>query len=192
MSTCKIPRPGLNRDGPELEQVVHTHPTSCRNGWPKGFGALNPSLHSWIFTSTLADSRPRFRRMLSVFLVSSYFCLLSVLILRSPSLHSLLQVNQGSLSREKDPGERRGVLPNNRLMEMCRWIGSHFSDWVDYNGVVIFNRVTRMGSHIFGILRVRKFRLVGICIGNSMICSDIWHKYHEWYFKIVTRNFTSR
>ena len=19
-----------------------------------------------------------------------------------------------------------------------------------------------------------------ICIGNSMICSDIWHKYHEW------------
>ena len=25
-----------------------------------------------------------------------------------------------------------------------------------------------------------------------MISSDIWHKYHEWYFKIVTRNFTSR
>ena len=24
-----------------------------------------------------------------------------------------------------------------------------------------------------------------ICIGNSMICSDIWHKYHEWYFEIV-------
>ena len=22
-----------------------------------------------------------------------------------------------------------------------------------------------------------------------MICSDIWHKYHEWYFKIVS-NFT--
>ena len=31
-----------------------------------------------------------------------------------------------------------------------------------------------------------------ICIGNSMICSDIWHKYHEWYFEIVIRNFTSR
>ena len=30
-----------------------------------------------------------------------------------------------------------------------------------------------------------------LCIGNSMICSDIWHKYHEWYFKIVIRNFTS-
>ena len=31
-----------------------------------------------------------------------------------------------------------------------------------------------------------------ISIGNSMICNDIWHKYHEWYFKIFIRNFTSR
>ena len=31
-----------------------------------------------------------------------------------------------------------------------------------------------------------------ISIGNSMICCDIWHKYHEWYFEIVIRNFTSR
>ena len=23
-----------------------------------------------------------------------------------------------------------------------------------------------------------------------MICSDIWDKYHEWYFKIVIQNFT--
>ena len=27
-----------------------------------------------------------------------------------------------------------------------------------------------------------------ICIGNSMICSDMWHKYYEWYFEIVRRN----
>ena len=32
------------------------------------------------------------------------------------------------------------------------------------------------------------FTLLLISIGNSMICSDIWHKYHEWYFKIVIRN----
>ena len=25
-------------------------------------------------------------------------------------------------------------------------------------------------------------------MGNNMICSDIWHKYHKWYFKIVIRN----
>ena len=24
-----------------------------------------------------------------------------------------------------------------------------------------------------------------ISISNSMICSDIWHKYHEWYFKLL-------
>ena len=29
-----------------------------------------------------------------------------------------------------------GVLPYKRLMRMCRWIGSHFHDWIDYSGVV--------------------------------------------------------
>ena len=29
------------------------------------------------------------------------------------------------------------------------------------------------------------------CIDNSMISSDIRHKFHKWYFKIVMRNFTS-
>ena len=37
-----------------------------------------------------------------------------------------------------------------------------------------------------------KYLHVKISIGNSMICSDIWHKHHEWYFKTVVRNFTSR
>ena len=58
-----------------------------------------------------------------------------------------------------------GVLPCNRLMGMCRWMGSHFHDWIDYNGVAFSigtNRVTRMGSHICGILGVSKFRQVGI------------------------------
>ena len=27
-----------------------------------------------------------------------------------------------------------------------------------------------------------------ISIGNSMICSVIWHKYHKWYFEIAIRN----
>ena len=30
---------------------------------------------------------------------------------------------------------RRGeVLPYKRLMGMCRWVGSHFHDWIDYHG----------------------------------------------------------
>ena len=28
-----------------------------------------------------------------------------------------------------------GVLPYRRLMGMCRWMGSHFQDWIDYNRV---------------------------------------------------------
>ena len=28
-----------------------------------------------------------------------------------------------------------GVLPYKSLMGMCRWMGSHFHDWSDYNGV---------------------------------------------------------
>ena len=29
----------------------------------------------------------------------------------------------------------QGVLPYKRLMGMCHWMGSHFHDWIDYNGV---------------------------------------------------------
>ena len=28
-----------------------------------------------------------------------------------------------------------GRLPYKRLMGMCRWMGSHFQDWIDFNGV---------------------------------------------------------
>ena len=30
---------------------------------------------------------------------------------------------------------RGGVLPYKRLIGMCHWMGSHFHDWIDYNGV---------------------------------------------------------
>ena len=39
-------------------QVVHTHQTSCRGGWPRGFGELNSSPHSWIFTPVSVGSSP--------------------------------------------------------------------------------------------------------------------------------------
>ena len=32
------------------------------------------------------------------------------------------------------PGAGR-VLPYKGLMGMCRWMGSHFHDWIDYDGV---------------------------------------------------------
>ena len=55
-----------------------------------------------------------------------------------------------------------GVLPSSRVMGMCRLMGSHFHDWIDYYGVAFFVRVTIIGSFIFRILEVRKFRYVGI------------------------------
>ena len=32
----------------------------------------------------------------------------------------------------------RGGLPRSRVMGMCRWMGSHFHDWIDYYGVAFF------------------------------------------------------
>ena len=43
-----------------------------------------------------------------------------------------------------------GVPPYKRLIGMCRWMGSHFHDWIDYNGVAFSIEFTRMASHIFG------------------------------------------
>ena len=55
-----------------------------------------------------------------------------------------------------------GALPSNRLMGMCRWMGSHFHDWIDYNGVAFsIYKATRMGSLVFRIWTVRIFRQVG-------------------------------
>ena len=49
----------INSNGTKQEHVVHTHRTSRRSSWPRGFGELNPSTHSWIFTSTSVDCSHR-------------------------------------------------------------------------------------------------------------------------------------
>ena len=38
----------MNGNATELEQVFHTHRTSCQRAWPRGFGSLNPNPCSWI------------------------------------------------------------------------------------------------------------------------------------------------
>ena len=34
-----------------------------------------------------------------------------------------------------NPGGGGGALHIKRLLGMCRWMGSHFHNWTDYNGV---------------------------------------------------------
>ena len=38
-----------------------------------------------------------------------------------------------------------GALSYKRLMGMCRWMGSHFDDWIDYSGVAISIEVLEGG-----------------------------------------------
>ena len=59
-----------------------------------------------------------------------FFCVLQASTKTSPK-------HESSAERELLPGGGGGggALPSNRLMEMCRWMGSHFHDWIDYNGV---------------------------------------------------------
>ena len=42
-----------------------------------------------------------------------------------------------------------GLLPYKRLMGMCRWMGSHFHDWIDYNRVAFSIEFTRIMVRTF-------------------------------------------
>ena len=56
------------------------------------------------------------------------------------------------------PGGGGEVLPSKTLLGLCRWMGSHFHNWTDYNGVT-FLVVTKMRSHIFVIFGIKKVLL---------------------------------
>ena len=60
-------------------------------------------------------------------------------------------------SKRSQGGGGLGVLPYKRLMGMCCWMGSHFHDWSDYNGVAFSVELLEWG---------RKF-------------SDFWAKYSD-------------
>ena len=45
-----------------------------------------------------------------------------------------------------------GVLPSKRLLGMCRWMGSHFHNWTDYNGVTFLVELLEWGRKSSGFL----------------------------------------
>ena len=42
-------------------------------------------------------------------------------------------------------GGKGGILPSSRLTGMCRWIGSHFHEWIDYNVVAFSTKLLGRG-----------------------------------------------
>ena len=72
------------------------------------------------------------------------------------SLSDCLGVNQepplereGAATQYNIPG---GVLPSKRLLGMCRWMGSHFHNWTDYNGVTFLVELLEWGRTFSGFL----------------------------------------
>ena len=63
-----------------------------------------------------------------------------------------LASHQCGLGSIPGPGDisRGGLLPSNRLMGMCRWMGSHFHDWIDYNGVAFSIELLEWGRIFSG------------------------------------------
>ena len=47
------------------------------------------------------------------------------------------------------PGGKE-VLSSNKLMDMCRWVGSHFQDWSNYTGVAFSIKLLEWGRTFSG------------------------------------------
>ena len=45
-----------------------------------------------------------------------------------------------------------GVLPSKRPLGMCRWMGSHFHNWIDYNGVTFLVELLEWSPTFSGFL----------------------------------------
>ena len=88
-----------------------------------------------------------------------------------------------------------GVLPYKRLMGMCRWMGTNFHDWIDYN-VVAFSiallDITRMGPKCPpppnpGPCAFSLFCLLFVCTpnflrnGSKLHILGLWH----WVFSVT-------
>ena len=63
---------------------------------------------------------------------------------------------------------KRGVLLYKRLTGMYRWIGSHFHDWIDYNGVAFSIEFLEWGG-TFSDFWVRQFFILTVSKRTRML-----------------------
>ena len=60
------------------------------------------------------------------------------------------------------PGGGGDLLPYKRLMGMCRWMGSHFHDWIDHNGVAFSIELLEWGRTFSGVDSSSYLRLANV------------------------------
>ena len=66
---------------------------------------------------------------------------------RQDRTHAMRLTNFDWISKLESPG---GVLPSKRLLGMCRWMGSHFHNRTDYNGVTFLVELLEWGRTFSG------------------------------------------
>ena len=73
------------------------------------------------------------------------------------------------LARFQGGGGGGVVLPYKGKMGMCRWLGSHFHDWIDYNGVVFLIELLEWGRTISGFRDKEILVSMDLKIGRSAV-----------------------
>ena len=68
-----------------------------------------------------------------------------------------------------------GVLSSKRLLGMCRWMGSHFHNWIDYNGVTFLVELLEWGHTFWDfwdakILVSRDLKIGRFVVKNGSCC----------------------
>ena len=67
----------------------------------------------------------------------------------SEAILQIVCAGSGRASLLMEPG---GVLPSKWLLGMCRWMGSHFRNWTDYNEVTFLAELLEWGRTFLGFL----------------------------------------
>ena len=122
MAATKSHRVLCEQQRPKVAKVVHTHRTSCRGGWPRGFGKLNSSPHSWIFAPVSVGSSPHSYLFTSVTGQIGVHC--------TKVWHKTYPICDAPLSRSAGPAQLRPVtaLPQPFLCV------NRLSFWHDFRG----------------------------------------------------------
>ena len=63
--------------------------------------------------------------------------------------------------------------------------GTNFTNWTSYRILLFYADYEQAKEHDECNWRKCCILQVRIRMGSSKICSDIWHKYHEWYFNVI-------